>query len=121
LINTEGDNPEECDDGNDDDSGNGCSIGCQRNDVCGDGIVQGLFEECDDGDAFDSGNGCSAACLRNNSCGDGVVEPVFEQCDLGADNGEPGECCTDQCAPVVPGTACPEPPPAAPDAGVDAA
>ena len=40
---------EECDDGNRLDDLNGCSTDCRQNNVCGDGIVQSVFEFCDDG------------------------------------------------------------------------
>ena len=40
---------EECDDGDTIDTGNGCTSQCRKNSVCGDGIVQSVFEACDDG------------------------------------------------------------------------
>ena len=39
---------ENCDDGNTQDDGNGCSETCTRIGLCGDGIVQYYFEDCDD-------------------------------------------------------------------------
>lgn len=47
---------EMCDDGNTVDNGNGCDSQCRKNSVCGDGVVQDLFEACD------GGTGCSLDC-----------------------------------------------------------
>ncbi len=74
---------ESCDDGNTTDDGNGCSEACERDDVCGDGAVQSLFETCDDGAPGDQGNGCSETCQRNDVCGDGVHQSLYEPCDDG--------------------------------------
>ena len=52
---------EECDDGNHDDDGNGCSAQCTRIGRCGDGTVQTWFEGCDDGNTR-PGDGCDADC-----------------------------------------------------------
>jgi cysteine-rich repeat protein len=58
---------ETCDDGDDRDTGNGCSATCQRNDHCGDQAVQSLYEQCDDGDV-DECNGCRTDCRRGCIC-----------------------------------------------------
>jgi len=87
---------EECDDGNDVDDGNGCGADCRRNDRCGDGVLQGLFEECDDGDTVDNGeDGCLADCSAVQRCGDGRVAGT-EVCDDGNLEGEDG--CSAACA-----------------------
>ncbi len=87
---------EDCDDGNTVDDGNGCDAACLRNDVCGDGAVQDLFEGCDDGNDVDDGNGCDAACQRNDVCGDGVVQDLYEECDDG-NAADDGNGCDDAC------------------------
>ena len=58
------------------DDGNGCSTVCQRDGVCGDGIVQPLFEVCDDG-FTDACGTCNADCTGGTGavCGDGDVCP----------------------------------------------
>lgn len=67
---------EQCDDGNTTDTGNGCTANCQRNDVCGDGIVQGLFEDCDDHNTSVCGS-CSADCRALRSArATGVIAPA---------------------------------------------
>ncbi|MCA9622833.1 MAG: DUF4215 domain-containing protein, partial [Myxococcales bacterium] len=69
---------EACDDGNTD-NGDGCDDMC-RNEMCGDGVTQGL-EECDDGnmvDTDDCTNLCAAAV-----CGDMLVWDMNEECDDG--------------------------------------
>jgi cysteine-rich repeat protein len=58
---------EACDDGNTNDDGNGCDALCQRNDDCGDEIVQALFEQCDDGNSVEN-DGCSTSCEEDGSC-----------------------------------------------------
>ena len=76
---------ESCDDGDSEDSGNGCDAACVRNDVCGDGNTQDLFEACDDGFA-DSCGDCNETCSGDGSgytCGDGERCPQYEECDDG--------------------------------------
>ncbi|USN51992.1 MAG: DUF4215 domain-containing protein [Myxococcales bacterium] len=51
---------EECDDGNYSNDGNGCDAQCQRNNVCGNGIVEDAAEACDDSG---SGTTCTADCM----------------------------------------------------------
>jgi hypothetical protein len=55
---------ESCDDSNTVDDGNGCDDSCQRNDVCGDGVRQELFEACD-GAAI---GGCRDGCVPDCTC-----------------------------------------------------
>lgn len=74
--------PETCDDGNVVDDGNGCDEQCQRNDVCGNGTLESLFETCDDGNADACGT-CSAACdavLGGADCATGVGCVAPEDC-----------------------------------------
>ncbi|MGK0358273.1 MAG: cysteine-rich repeat protein [Bradymonadia bacterium] len=85
------DNGEECDDGNVD-AGDGCDDRCQREEVCGDGLIDGL-EECDDGN-IDPADGCDALCQREPVCGDTFVDAP-EQCDDG--NADAGDGCSDVC------------------------
>ena len=80
---------EQCDDGNTVDN-DGCSAEC-RQEVCGDGIVQGK-EECDDGNNDDSDE-CSSQCVRA-FCGDGVMQGK-EECDDGNNENEDG--CSVKC------------------------
>lgn len=71
--------PEECDDGNKDDT-DSCLSNCQEA-KCGDGAVQAGKEECDDG----NGNN-QDACLKNctlATCGDGIIWNGVEKCDDG--------------------------------------
>jgi len=60
--------PETCDDGDTNDDGNGCDDVCQRNDDCGDGVWQELFEECDLGNDTDDCDGCRGGCLSGCTC-----------------------------------------------------
>ncbi len=55
---------ESCDDGNTVDDGNGCGGSCQRNDACGDNVIQALFEECD-GTALGA---CAGPCEPDCTC-----------------------------------------------------
>ena len=117
--------PEECDDGDDDDTdactsacklaacgdgfvqaGEGCDDGPGNADdaactpgcalaVCGDGFVRAGVEGCDDGDV-EGGDGCSASCTVE-ACGDGVVEGD-EQCDDG--NASDVDDCKTDCKPA---------------------
>ena len=76
---------ESCDDGDLEDSGNGCDATCIRNDTCGDNVVQDLFEVCDDGYSDACGT-CNEDCSSPGSasvCGDSEVCPEFEACDDG--------------------------------------
>ncbi len=107
---------EACDDGNRI-NGDGCSNRCEREQLCGNGVMN-PGEQCDDGnqaggdgcdancalecgngridgnEACDDGNrqsadGCSATCAIEAQCGDGQVQ-AGEQCDG-------GEGCDNQC------------------------
>lgn len=70
---------EDCDDGNPADTGNGCSAQCKYNNVCGNGVVEGLPERCD-GNGVDTAT-CNADCTFP-FCGDGYVNRAAgEQCD----------------------------------------
>ena len=74
------DQGEDCDDGNAIDDGDGCSETCVFNPVCGDGIVQPLFEACDDG-FTDACGSCNADCFgagSGSTCGDGEHCPETE-------------------------------------------
>jgi cysteine-rich repeat protein len=84
---------EQCDDGNQD-SGDGCSAECFREDgenFCGDGIQQ-EGEQCDHGgDSPECDRDCTFA-----SCGDSYINPVRgEQCDDG--NQISGDGCSASC------------------------
>ena len=73
---------EDCDDGNTLDDGNGCAEDCKRNDVCGNGITESLYEVCDDGNTTD-GDYCSADCQSiTGLCGDSQIQ-INEECDDG--------------------------------------
>ncbi len=77
--------PEVCDDGNAIDDGNGCSSTCQRNDVCGNGVPETLYETCDDGNnnlSDDCPDGLGGTC-QPSFCGDGFVWSGIEQCEQG--------------------------------------
>lgn len=87
---------EECDDGNQLDDGNGCDGQCLRNDECGNGVLEDLYEECDDGNQLDDGNGCDGQCLRNDECGNGVLEDLYEECDDG-NQVDDGNGCNAEC------------------------
>jgi len=50
-------NLEDCDDGDVTDGGNGCSVLCKANNLCGDGVVQDAIEGCDP-----PGPACSPVC-----------------------------------------------------------
>lgn len=82
---------EQCDDGNIID-GDGCSSSCQREPMCGDGIVE-AGESCDDGNNI-SGDGCSASCTTEAYCGDGILNDG-EQCDDG--NNVDFDGCSSEC------------------------
>jgi cysteine-rich repeat protein len=86
--------PEECDDGNADDS-DACTREC-RLAACGDGYVQG-GEECDAGPANGDAQACTSAC-RAAVCGDGLVQAGVEGCDDG--NTRDGDACSSVCQPA---------------------
>lgn len=103
------DDPEDCDDGDAVDSGNGCSALCLRNSVCGDGKVQELYETCDDGNAVRESCAygitdcpvCDQTCHMGQGfrrfCGDGALDAGDgEQCDNAAlnSNTNPNACRT---------------------------
>jgi cysteine-rich repeat protein len=78
--------PEVCDDGNAMDDGNGCSSTCQRNDVCGNALLETLYETCDDGNnnlSDDCPDGLGGTC-QPAFCGDGFIWSGVEQCEQGA-------------------------------------
>jgi cysteine-rich repeat protein len=88
---------EDCDDGDTLDDGDGCSAACLRNNVCGDGVVQGMFELCDDG--TDNSDIVPDACRTNcvpAHCGDKVVAAT-EDCDDG-NTIDDGNGCDATCA-----------------------
>gem|GEM_PF-3376918 len=88
---------ETCDDGNNIDDGNGCDAACQRNDVCGDGVIQSLFETCDD--AGESAT-CDADCTAV-ACGDGTLNTTAgEVCDDGTNNNTGEGFCIADCSAV---------------------
>jgi cysteine-rich repeat protein len=95
MVDKQGPDIEDCDDGNRDDDRNGCGTACKFNNVCGNNHVEQLAEQCDDGDAVDTRNGCSALCQQNNVCGNGHPEGLFEQCDDG--NNRDGDGCSHDC------------------------
>jgi len=84
------DTPEQCDDGNNDDT-DGCLNSCEVA-MCGDGVVQTGIEQCDDGNTT-PGDGCDESCQIESGadCGNDVIEPG-ETCDDGTANGTPGFC-----------------------------
>jgi cysteine-rich repeat protein len=53
--------PEQCDDGVNDGSYNGCNSNCLLGPRCGDGLTNGADETCDDGNRR-NGDGCNSAC-----------------------------------------------------------
>ncbi len=86
---------EDCDDGNTLDDGNGCSEDCTRNDVCGNGITESLYEVCDDGNVTD-GDYCSSDCSAvTGLCGDGFIQ-INEECDDG-NAVDDGNGCSELC------------------------
>lgn len=105
------DEPEDCDDGNAGDSGNGCSPQCLRNSVCGDGQTQQLFEACDDGntvletcaygieDCPTCNETCQMAQGHRHFCGDGVIDSSDdEECDNATFNSDTApDACRNTC------------------------
>jgi cysteine-rich repeat protein len=73
--------PEQCDDGNANET-DACPSTCYLA-TCGDGFVRATGEQCDDGNTF-PGDGCNQLCTIEG-CGNGVQEPD-EECDLGTRN-----------------------------------
>ena len=88
VIDIDGFNQEECDDGNDDPT-DGCTNECKLA-TCGDGIVHAGVEECDDGNTYNT-DACTNEC-KIAVCGDGYVHVGREDCD---DSNE--EACLDNC------------------------
>ncbi len=75
--------PEECDDGNADNT-DACTTLCQDAE-CGDGYRWDGTEACDDGNTVD-GDGCSAACVLEDLCVGGAANGTQEgdeECDKG--------------------------------------
>ncbi len=83
--------PEECDDGNADDT-DGCLSTCQHA-TCGDGFVRAGVEACDDGNADDT-DACLSSC-QLATCGDGFVRAGVEACDDG--NADDTDGCLSSC------------------------
>jgi cysteine-rich repeat protein len=83
--------PEECDDGNQDDSDD-CSSAC-RHATCGDGLRWQGHEECDDGNDDDTDE-CTTNCAHP-TCGDGFVWEGHEPCDDG--HHDDTDSCTEKC------------------------
>ncbi|MDC0715908.1 DUF4215 domain-containing protein [Nannocystis bainbridge] len=82
--------PEECDDGNDDDT-DACTKECLRA-VCGDGFLWAGVEQCDDGNDIDDDD-CANNC-REPACGDNIVQSG-EECDNGVNNSATSSCSPD--------------------------
>ena len=98
---------EQCDDGEDENTGGygNCSATCRLGPRCGDGIRQANEgEACDDGQNDGDYGECAPGCELGPRCGDGDVQAdAGERCDEGADNvaaayGE--DICTTQCRPA---------------------
>ena len=83
--------PEQCDDGDDDDT-DVCTSACKLP-ACGDGFVQG-GEGCDDGPGNADDGTCTLACALA-ACGDGNVQAGVEACDDG--NLVDGDGCSAEC------------------------
>ncbi|HEX2689053.1 MAG TPA: DUF4215 domain-containing protein [Kofleriaceae bacterium] len=86
---------EACDDGNRID-GDGCSISCQIENLCGNGRIDvgAQYEQCDDGNQVND-DGCSNTCMFPH-CGDGLIQAGNgEACDDG--NGISGDGCDSSC------------------------
>jgi len=62
IVNCSACTSEDCDDGNAQDDGNGCSADCKDVHVCGNGIVESVFEQCDDGGVCRFGGNAGAPC-----------------------------------------------------------
>jgi len=90
---TDGDNGEDCDDGNDKNT-DGCRNDCKNN-ICPDGFVNSGVEDCDDGNDVNT-DGCKNDCT-DNVCGDGVINTGVEDCDNGSSNNGYNKPCTGNC------------------------
>ena len=95
---------EDCDDGNTTDDSNGCSETCEKNNNCGDGRREDLFEVCDDGNDTSAlrfngqGQGsCVDDCSGIQHCGDNITSGT-EVCDDGEDNGKGDTFCLSDCS-----------------------
>jgi len=92
---------EQCDLGDENGEGAGCTEEC-RLPVCGDGLLQD-GEACDLGDAankdYDGLPGCSLDCKILPECGDGVVDAPCENCDDG--NRDDGDGCSSLCQKAI--------------------
>jgi fibro-slime domain-containing protein len=83
---------EECDDGMNLGTYNGCGAGCILGPRCGDAVVQDMDGEvCDDGVNAGTYGGCGPDCQPGPRCGDSVVTDG-EQCDDGMNAGAYGGC-----------------------------
>jgi fibro-slime domain-containing protein len=83
---------EECDDGMNLGTYNGCGAGCILGPRCGDAVVQDMDGEvCDDGVNAGTYGGCGPDCQPGPRCGDSVVTDG-EQCDDGMNVGAYGGC-----------------------------
>ena len=85
--------PEECDDGNDDNT-DACLDNCMMA-RCGDGYAQAGVEGCDDGENGIETDDCLTGCIAA-TCGDGVVWSGVEECDDG-ENGDDTDACITGC------------------------
>lgn len=71
---------EDCDDGDIEDDGNGCSADCLRVGTCGDGLLQSLFEACDSEACCASD--CSGPATLGTTCRDAASQCDAEEvCD----------------------------------------
>jgi cysteine-rich repeat protein len=86
--------PEECDDGNKDDT-DACLSTCKAA-ICGDGALWRGIEMCDDGNRND-GDACLNGCQQAR-CGDGVVHKDIEPCDDA--NHDNSDACLEGCVPA---------------------
>ena len=84
---------EVCDDGINDGLYGHCTVNCLFGPHCGDQVVQVPQEECDDGVNLSPYGGCAPGCKLGSFCGDGIVDSLFgEQCDDGTNLGGYGMC-----------------------------
>jgi cysteine-rich repeat protein len=88
--------PEQCDDGDLDDS-DACPSTCYLA-TCGDGFQQAGVEQCDDQNTV-GGDGCNPSCIIEG-CGNGIVE-ADELCDSGSANSDTApNACRTTCVPA---------------------
>jgi cysteine-rich repeat protein len=80
------DPPEQCDDGNNDNT-DGCVAGCVAA-TCGDGYIWAANEQCDDGNTQNT-DACLDSCVAA-VCGDGYVWAGHEECDDDNDDNTDG-------------------------------